>query len=74
MIDPGRARPVLRTPSARKTRAGISVFYWSDEDFGYAIAAKADRDLLLCIAELVYQQTTVDEAKAKLPPIPGKPS
>jgi anti-sigma factor RsiW len=53
---------------------GIGAFYWSDEGFGYAIAAKADRDLLLRIAEIVYQQTSPDGAKAKLPPAPGKPS
>ena len=53
---------------------GIGAFYWSDEGFGYAIAAKADRSLLLRIAEIVYQQTSPDGAKAKLPPAPGKPS
>ena len=37
---------------------GIGAFYWSDEGFGYAIAAKADRELLLRIAELVYKQTS----------------
>jgi len=53
---------------------GVGAFYWSDEGFGYAIAAKADRDLLLRIAELVYQQTSPDGAGAKIPPAPGKPS
>ena len=53
---------------------GVGAFYWSDEGFGYAIAAKADRGLLLHIAELVYQQITPDGAKAKIPPAPGKPS
>src|SRR5271166_1705485 len=53
---------------------GIGAFYWSDEGFGYAIAAKTDRDLLLRIAEIVYQQTSPDGAKAKIPPAPGKPS
>jgi anti-sigma factor RsiW len=53
---------------------GIGAFYWSDEGFGYAIAAKADRALLLRIAEIVYQQTAPDGAKAKIPPAPGKPS
>ena len=53
---------------------GIGAFYWSDEGFGYAIAAKADRDLLLRIAEIVYRQTSPDGARAKLPPAPGKPS
>ena len=53
---------------------GVGAFYWSDEGFGYAIAAKADRELLLRIAELVYRQTTPDGARAKLPPPPGKSS
>jgi anti-sigma factor RsiW len=53
---------------------GIGAFYWSDEGFGYAIAAKADRNLLLRIAELVYRQTSPAGAGAKIPPAPGKPS
>ncbi|HKM69773.1 MAG TPA: anti-sigma factor [Stellaceae bacterium] len=53
---------------------GIGAFYWSDEGFGYAIAAKADRDLLLRVAELVYRQTSPDGARAKIPPPPGKAS
>jgi len=53
---------------------GLGAFYWSDEGFGYAIAAKADRDLLLLLAEIVYQQTSPDGARAKIPPAPGKPS
>jgi anti-sigma factor RsiW len=53
---------------------GIGAFYWSDEGFGYAIAAKADRELLLRIAELVYRQTSPDGARAKIPPPPGKSS
>ena len=55
-------------------QGGIGAFYWSDEGFGYAITAKADRDLLLRIAEIVYQQTSHDGARAKLPAAPGKPS
>jgi anti-sigma factor RsiW len=53
---------------------GIGAFYWSDQGFGYALAAKADRNLLLRLAEIVYQQTTGDGAKAKIPPKTGKPS
>lgn len=49
---------------------GIGAFYWSDEGFGYAITAKADRELLLRIAEIVYQQTSPVGAKAKIPPAP----
>ncbi|MGC1888520.1 MAG: hypothetical protein WA709_20910 [Stellaceae bacterium] len=29
------------------------------------------RDLLLKVAEIVYQQNSDDNAKAKLPPVPG---
>jgi anti-sigma factor RsiW len=32
---------------------GVSAFYGSDEGFGYAIAAKADRGALLHIVALV---------------------
>jgi hypothetical protein len=53
---------------------GVDAFYGSDKVFDYAIAAKADCGLLLHIAELVYQQTTQDGAKAKSCPPPGKPS
>ena len=51
---------------------GIGAFYWSDEGFGYAIAARADRAPLLRIAEIVHQQTSPDGARAKIPPAPGK--
>jgi anti-sigma factor RsiW len=53
---------------------GVGAFYWADEGFGYALAAKADRDLLLRIAEIVYQQTSPDGARAKVSPVPGKGS
>ncbi len=52
--------------------SGIGAFYWSDQGFGYAIAAKADRDLLRRVSELVYRQTSGDNGKAKLPPVSGK--
>jgi anti-sigma factor RsiW len=53
---------------------GISAFYWVEDGLAYAITANADRDLLLKVAEIVYQQTSPDAAKAKIPPAPGKPS
>ena len=53
---------------------GIGAFYWSDEGFGYALAARADRGPLLRIAKIVHQQTSPDGAKAKIPPAPGKSS
>jgi anti-sigma factor RsiW len=53
---------------------GISAFYWVDDGLAYAIAATAPRDRLLKVAEIVYQQNSPDDAKAKLPPAPGKAS
>jgi anti-sigma factor RsiW len=53
---------------------GISAFYWVDDGLAYAIAANTPRDVLLKIAELVYQQNSSDSAKPKLPSTPGKPS
>jgi anti-sigma factor RsiW len=53
---------------------GISAFYWVDDGLAYAIAANTSRDVLLKIAELVYQQNSSASAKPKLPPAPGKPS
>jgi anti-sigma factor RsiW len=53
---------------------GVGAFYWIDEGLAYAVAANADRKLLLKVAEIVYQQNSAAGAKAKLPPAPGKPS
>jgi anti-sigma factor RsiW len=53
---------------------GISAFYWVDNGLAYAIAANAPRDLLLKVAEIVYRQNSPDGARAKIPPMPGKPS
>jgi anti-sigma factor RsiW len=52
---------------------GVSAFYWIEDGLAYAIAANADRTLLLKVAELVYQQNAPGDAKAKLPPVPGNP-
>jgi anti-sigma factor RsiW len=52
---------------------GVSAFYWVDDGLAYAIAANAPRDLLLKIAEVIYQQNS-DGAKAKRPPAPAKAS
>jgi anti-sigma factor RsiW len=55
---------------------GVSVFYWSDQDFGYALAARVDRQQLLKLAEMVYQQLSGEGGKPKTLPgaPPGKPS
>jgi anti-sigma factor RsiW len=54
---------------------GIGEFYWSDQDFGYALTAKADRQQLLQLAEIIYHQLSGEGAKAKTPPPPpGKAS
>jgi anti-sigma factor RsiW len=53
---------------------GISAFYWVEDGLAYAIAANAPRGLLLKVAEMVYQENSPSGAKAKLPPVPGKPS
>ncbi len=53
---------------------GVGVFYWSDQDFGYALAAKASRQQLLKLAEMVYHQLSGDGAKPAAPPPPGKAS
>ena len=45
-----------RLPLQREN--GIGTFYWSDDGFGYAITAKADRAMLLKIAEIIYRQTS----------------
>lgn len=34
----------------------VNVFYWVDKDFGYALSAGTDRQALLRVAEVVYQQ------------------
>lgn len=53
---------------------GVGAFYWVADGLAYAIAANAPRDLLLKIAEIIYQQNSPDGSKPKLPPAPGKPS
>jgi anti-sigma factor RsiW len=72
-----RLARIFATGSAARRRSAITrraASGPSDEDFGYTIAAKADRELLLCFAELVYRQTSPDSARAKLPLPPRKSS
>ena len=54
MIDPGRARPGSRARPAIPKKTTLA-FYWSGERFGCVIAGKVDHDLVLRIAEIVYQ-------------------
>jgi anti-sigma factor RsiW len=67
--DPGR-----QTEFKYREQNGIGAFYWVDDELAYAITANADRDLLLKVANIVYQQNTPDPAKAKIPPSSDKPS
>jgi anti-sigma factor RsiW len=53
---------------------GISAFYWVEDGLAYAITANANRELLLKVAEIVYRQNAPDAARAKIPPLPDKPS
>lgn len=39
---------------------GISVFYWRDEGFGYALSAELPREALLAICNEVYRQFSPD--------------
>ncbi len=45
---------------------GIGVFYWIDDDCGYALSGKLDRTQLLTIARVVYGQLAAPE------PVAGK--
>ena len=36
-------------------RDGVSMFYWIDGPFGYALAGELDRERLLEVARLVYR-------------------
>jgi anti-sigma factor RsiW len=86
MYQSGNTRLTLyeRSDSAGDTafryseQNGIGEFFWSDQDFGYALAGKTDREQLLHVAELVYKQLSGDTGKAKPPSPPpqppGKPS
>jgi anti-sigma factor RsiW len=40
---------------------GVGVFYWVDDNCGYALAGNLDRAQLLAIARVVYGQLAVQE-------------
>ena len=44
---------------------GVGVFYWIDEDCGYALSGRIDRGQLLSIARVVYGQLAALEAAPK---------
>ncbi|MEP7181072.1 MAG: anti-sigma factor [Betaproteobacteria bacterium] len=44
---------------------GIGVFYWIDDDCGYALSGNLDRTQLLTIARVVYGQLAAADAAAK---------
>jgi anti-sigma factor RsiW len=46
---------------------GVGVFYWIDEDCGYALSGRLDRGQLLAIARVVYGQLGAAEAAAPKP-------
>ena len=60
-----------RDPATHALEPVYSVHY---NGLAYAIAANVPRELLLKVAEIVYQQNSPDGAKLKFPPPPGKPS
>jgi len=64
----------VETEFKYREQNGTSAFYWVEDGLAYAIAANTDRDLLLKLAEIIYQQNSPDGARAKIPPVPGKPS
>jgi anti-sigma factor RsiW len=41
---------------------GVGVFFWIDDDCGYAISGNLDRAQLLKIAQIVYGQLAAAEA------------
>jgi len=44
---------------------GIGVFYWIDDNCGYAISGRLNKDQLLAISRVVYSQLAALEAKPK---------
>jgi hypothetical protein len=52
----------------------ISAFYWVEDGLAYAIAANADRDLLLKSGGDRPPADLSGCAIANIPPVPGKPS
>jgi anti-sigma factor RsiW len=45
-----------RTPARSATARATMAFYWVDRDLGFALAGPLERERLLALAQLVYQQ------------------
>jgi len=43
---------------------GIGVFYWIEDDNGYALSGNLDRTQLLSVARIVYAQLAARDAPA----------
>ena len=54
--------PSRETAFRYATEDGVGVFYWIDEDCGYALSGHLDRGQLLAIARVVYGQLAAAEA------------
>jgi anti-sigma factor RsiW len=53
---------------------GVGVFYWVDDDCGYALSGNLDRTQLLTIARVVYGQLAAADAKPTAPVTSGAPA
>ena len=54
--QPLRAGENRETAFRYTQERGVSVFYWLDGKFGYALSGEVDKAELLRIAKVVYQQ------------------
>jgi anti-sigma factor RsiW len=59
---PTRAAPAGDTAFRYSVENGVGVFYWIDDDCGYAISGKLDRVQLLKVAQVVYGQLAALES------------
>jgi anti-sigma factor RsiW len=59
---PTRATPAGDTAFRYSVENGVGVFYWIDDDCGYAISGKLDRVQLLKVAQVVYGQLAALES------------
>ena len=59
---PTRTAPAGDTAFRYSVENGVGVFYWIDDDCGYAISGKLDRVQLLKVAQVVYGQLAALES------------